>query len=172
MRRAPIRRPKTAVSHRVRPNMAFERDASGEAPLNFTLYKEEPKMIRGSCGCGAIKFELSSVPNMMGTCHCSQCRKAGSNTIVFVNKDSFRLAQGREFISRYESGIYTRCFCKKCGTALGEIELQEDSFPIAANCFDDDPIVRNLFHGFVASKPAWYEICDNAKQFPEHPTQS
>jgi hypothetical protein len=109
---------------------------------------------------------------MMGTCHCSICRKVGAGTIVFVNKDSFRWVQGREFISRYESGIYTRCFCQKCGTALGEIESQEHSFPIAANCFDDDPIVRNRFHEFVSGKPAWYKICDDAKQFPEHPVKS
>ena len=135
------------------------------------VIQEEMKMIRGSCCCGAIKFELSSAPDMMGTCHCSQCRKVGASTIVFVNKDSFRWVQGREFVSRYELGIYTRCFCQKCGTALGEIESQENSFPIAANCFDDDPVVRNFFHEFVINKPAWYEICDDARQFPEHPVK-
>ena len=129
-------------------------------------------MIRGSCSCGAVKFELSSEPEMMGTCHCSVCRKIGASTMVFVTKDSFHWVQGRELISRYESGIYTRCFCQKCGTALGEIESQEDSFPIAANCLDDDPVVRNRFHEYVSSKPTWYEICDNAKQFPEHPVKS
>ena len=132
-------------------------------------------MIRGSCCCGAIKFELSSAPSMMGTCHCSRCRKVGASTFVFVQKDTFRWIQGRELVSRYEPVPpfkYVRCFCQKCGTALGEIDSQEDSFPIAANCLDDDPIVRNRFHEFVSSKPAWYEICDDAKQFLEHPVKS
>ena len=38
--------------------------------------------------------------------------------------------------------------------------------------FDDDPIVRHAFHEFVADKPAWYAICDGAKQLPAHPTKS
>lgn len=132
-------------------------------------------MIRGSCCCGAIKFELSSAPSMMGTCHCSRCRKVGASTFVFVTKDSFRWAQGQEFVARYEPEPpfkYVRCFCQKCGTALGEIESQQDSFPIAANCLDDDPVVRNRFHEFVINKPAWYEIGDDAKQFAEHPVKS
>ena len=132
-------------------------------------------IIRGSCCCGAIKFELLATPSMMGTCHCSRCRKVGASTIVFAQKDSLRWIQGRELVSRYEPVPpfkYVRCFCQKCGTALGEIDSQEDSFPIAANCLDDDPIVRTMFHVFVSSKPAWYEICDDAKQFQEHPVES
>ena len=67
---------------------------------------------------------------------------------------------------------YKRCFCKKCGTSLGEADSEEDCFPIAAHCLDGDPIVRNSFHEFVNDKPAWYEICDDAKQSQEHPVES
>lgn len=132
-------------------------------------------MISGSCCCGAIKFKLLAEPTMMGTCHCSRCRKVGASILVFVNKNAFQWIQGREFVSRYEPEqpfIYARCFCRKCGTSLGEIDSQQDSFPVAANCLDDDPVVRNQFHEFVSNKPAWYEICDGAKQFPEHPVKS
>jgi hypothetical protein len=132
-------------------------------------------MIRGSCCCESIQFELSAEPTMMGTCHCSRCRKVGASTFVFVKRDTFKWVQGRELVARYEPDPpfkYARCFCKRCGTALGEVDSQQDSFPIAANCLDDDPIVRNRFHEFVGSKPAWYEICDGAKQFAEHPVKS
>jgi hypothetical protein len=132
-------------------------------------------MIKGSCCYGSIKFELSSAPSMMGTCHCSRCRKVGASTFVFVKKEAFRWIQGQEFVSQYKPVApyaYTRCFCNKCGSALGEPVSQEDSFPIAASCLDDDPIVRNQFHEFVSEKSSWYEICDAAKQFPEHPSKS
>ena len=112
---------------------------------------------------------------MMGTCHCSRCRKVGASTIVFVNKETFRWIQGREFVAHYRPEPpfkYIRCFCKKCGTALGEVDSQLDSFPIAANCLDDDPGVRNAFHEFVDSKPPWYEICDYAEQSQGHPVVS
>lgn len=132
-------------------------------------------MIRGSCCCGAIKFALLAAPSMMATCHCSRCRKVGASTFVFVNKAIFRWLEGQEFVARYEPEAafkFARCFCRSCGTALGEIDSQQDSFPIAANCLDDDPIVRNRFHEFVDSKPAWYEICDSAKQFAAHPVKA
>jgi hypothetical protein len=135
----------------------------------------ETLMIKGSCCCEAIRFELLSMPTMMGTCHCSRCRKVGASTFVFVSKASLRWVQGKEFVSRYEPEapyLYARCFCRKCGTALGEIDSAQETFPIAANCLDDDPGIRNLFHEFVAEKPDWYEICDGAKQFEAHPVKS
>ena len=137
-------------------------------------------MLRLLDGCAIVRPSLSkALGGHKDRCVCATARNArrcvGASTLVFVTKDSFRWVQGREFVTRYEPVPpfkYVRCFCQKCGTALGEIESQEYSFPIAANCFDDDPIVRNLFHEFVINKPAWYEICDSAKQFPEHPVKS
>jgi hypothetical protein len=99
----------------------------------------------------------------------------GASTFVFVKKDTLQWIQGRELVARYEPESpfkYARCFCQKCGTALGEIDSQQESFPVAANCLDDDPAVRNKFHEFVSNKPAWYNICDDAKQFQEHPVKS
>lgn len=129
-------------------------------------------MIKGGCNCGAIRFELTAAPKMMGTCHCSRCRKAGAGTFVIVARDSLRWIQGREDVASYlpePPFKYARCFCRRCGTGLGEIASEADSFPIAAHCLDDDPQVRNRFHEWVSAKPAWYEICDGAKQFPENP---
>jgi hypothetical protein len=132
-------------------------------------------MIRGSCCCGAVRFELTAPPIMMGACHCARCRKAGSSTFVFVRGDTLRWIEGRGAVARYEPKPpfkHVRCFCQACGTSLGEIDSTEDSFPIAANCLDDDPGVRNRFHEFVGDKPAWYEIGDDAKQFAEHPVRA
>ena len=132
-------------------------------------------MIKGSCCCGAIRFELTSPPSMMGVCHCSRCRKSGSSTLAFVDKSAFKLLAGEDSIQRYEPAPpfkYARTFCKRCGTALGEVGSGGDSFPISVNCLDDDPQVRTQFHVFVGSKPAWYEICDSAKQFQESPPES
>ncbi len=108
---------------------------------------------------------------MMATCHCSRCRKLGIATFVFVQAKDFRLLDGSDSIAEYETADfkYTRCFCKMCGTALGEITSSDPSFPLAANCLDDPVAARNRFHEFVASKPDWYEICDAARQFPGHP---
>lgn len=112
---------------------------------------------------------------MMGTCHCTRCRKVGASTIVFVKKEDLRWIHGRENVQLFEPVSpykYGRCFCKTCGTSLGEILSEEDSFPITANTLDSELALRNRFHEFVAEKPSWYEICDDANQFEGHPVSS
>ncbi len=130
-------------------------------------------MIKGSCLCGAVKFELRKMPTMMGTCHCSRCRKAGASTIVFAKREDLVWVQGKHDVGIYQPKApykYGRCFCKHCGSSLGEILSEEDSFPIAANALDDEVDVQVSFHEFVSEKPSWYDICDDAPQSESHPT--
>ncbi len=132
-------------------------------------------MVEGSCCCGAVRFKITALPSMMGTCHCSRCRKVGASTFVVVRGADFTLLSGCREIVAYEpeQGYrYSRCFCGICGTALGEILSDSESFPVNANTLDGDPGVRNRFHEFVADKPDWYHIADDAKQFDGHPAKS
>ena len=129
-------------------------------------------MLKGSCCCGAIQFTLSSPPTMMGTCHCTRCRKVGASTLVFVQREAFTLVAGDEAIATFEPVPpyqYRRCFCRHCGTALGEITSTSESFPVSANCFDDALPLSNRFHEFVQDKPDWLCIGDDAPQFAGHP---
>ena len=131
-------------------------------------------MIRGSCCCGAIRFELSAPPAMMAVCHCTRCRKLGASTFVFVERETFRWIAGESDVQRLEPPApyeYVRSFCRHCGSALGEIGSAAKSFSVAADLLDDDPGVRPRFHEFVAEKPGWYDICDGAKQFAGHPVK-
>lgn len=129
-------------------------------------------MIKGSCCCGAVQFEISDNPSMMGMCHCSRCRKVGASALAFVRSDTFKITSGRDNIATFKAAPpykYNRCFCSRCGTALGEILSGLESFPINANCIDSAIEIENTFHEFVAEKPSWYIIGDNAKQFDGHP---
>lgn len=128
--------------------------------------------LQGSCSCGAISFTLSSPPSIMGTCHCTRCRKAGAGTFVVVKRSAFRLVAGADAIATWKSDgphVCDRSFCARCGTALGEITSPSATFRLAASCFDDELAVRNGFHEFVAEKPRWQEICDEARQFATQP---
>lgn len=129
-------------------------------------------MIKGRCCCGEIAFEVSEPPVMMVACHCSRCRKVGTGVMVFVRAETFRWIRGAELVACYKAVApykYDRCFCPRCGTSLGEPGGGE-SFPINANCLDDDPGLRIRFHEFVAEKPDWCEICDDAPRFDAHPS--
>lgn len=132
-------------------------------------------MLKGSCCCGAIQFDLAEMPTMMGTCHCSRCRKVGASTFVFVKSEDFRITAGRDHITCYKAEPpykYNRCFCSVCGSALGEILSDSESFPLAANCIDGDIEIENRFHEFVSEKPSWLMIDDHAKRFEGHPFKS
>lgn len=131
-------------------------------------------MLTGSCCCGGVTFALSEPPAMMATCHCSRCRKVGASVFVIVNADSFRWTGGQELVARYEPEegyIYSRAFCRRCGSSLGDAGSDKPTFAIAADALDADPGVRNRFHEFVDEKPDWSAICDDAKQFGRHPVK-
>lgn len=128
-------------------------------------------MINGGC-CGAVKFELLSQPSMMGTCHCSRCRKVDASTMAFVKKEDLKWLRGKEQVQLFQPTLpylYSRCFCKICGISLGEILSELDSFPIAANVLDGKLGVTNSLHEFVNEKPSWYEICDDAGRSEGYP---
>jgi hypothetical protein len=132
-------------------------------------------MIKGSCCCKAVQFELANEPSFVGTCHCSRCRKVGASTIAFVKKQDLRWIAGKDCVQVFKPTapyIYARCFCKVCGTSLGEILSAEDSFPIAANALDGEIALRNQSHEFVGEKPSWYNIGDDAPQNDGHPEEA
>lgn len=129
-------------------------------------------MIEGSCLCGAVRFQLKTDPGTLGICHCTRCRKAGASAIVFVKQGDVTWLQGRELVTRYipePPYKYERCFCSRCGTSFGEILSDEETFAISANALDGDLGLKVKFHEFVAEKPGWCEIGDEARQFEGHP---
>ena len=71
-------------------------------------------------------------------------------------------------------GLISQQLTREAFAPFGDVisTVGADSFPINTQTLDDDPVVRNRFHEFVAAKPAWYAIADDAKQFDGHPVQS
>ena len=126
-------------------------------------------MIKGSCLCGKVKFEISGTPSSLSYCHCSRCRKAaGIFSAVLIGKaNDLQVTAGQDQITKFKAGSdakFERCFCKKCGTSLGDMATG-DSYVIAASALDDDPGIRPSFHIHTASKPDWYEIVDDLQKF-------
>ncbi len=126
-------------------------------------------MINGSCLCGNIKFQISGKPFSLSYCHCSRCRKAAGvfSAVLMGKADDFLITQGQDLISKFKAGPdakFERCFCKDCGTSLGDM-ASGDVYVIAASALDDDPKIRPSLHIHTASKPDWYEIIDDLKKF-------
>ena len=124
-------------------------------------------MIKGSCACGGIKFEIDEVLALT-TCHCSICRKLSGSafgTYAHVSKRKFRFVSGEDLITHYESTPGSmRGFCKVCGSSAPGQAPYLPTVSIAAGLLDDDPGVRLMLHVFVSSKAPWWEITDNLPQ--------
>ncbi|WP_428033634.1 GFA family protein [Amphritea sp.] len=125
-------------------------------------------MIRGSCLCGKVKYEISGQPGAIVHCHCQTCRKAhGSafSSVAAVQDSNFHL-QGGALLKSFESSPGKhRFFCSECGT---QVYAKRDNTPhiiLRLGSLDDDPQVAEEKHIWVSQKAPWYAI-HNA--LPEH----
>lgn len=126
-------------------------------------------MIKGSCLCGKVKFQITGEPFSLSYCHCSRCRKAaGVFSAVLIGKsDDLEVIEGQDEIAKFTpetEAKFERCFCKTCGTSLGDM-ASGDVYVVAASALDDDPKIRPSLHIHTASKPEWYEIADDLKKY-------
>ena len=134
-------------------------------------------MIRGSCLCGGVQFEIARAVGPFELCHCSRCRKASGSAFVAglgVLRDDFRLLQGRELIQTYEAPIrenppaYRTCFCSRCGSPVPRPVTDSPWLEVPAGLLDDDPQLRPDKHIFVELKAPWFSVADNLPQLDKH----
>ena len=128
-------------------------------------------MTKGGCLCGSYLFEVTGDFTDMMDCYCSMCRKAhGAAYATFVGckASDFKLLQGEEQVSRYQSSEQgVRSFCKQCGSNLPM--NAGDQVYIPAGLLDGDPGVRTSAHLFASSKANWTQIADDATQYDGYP---
>lgn len=103
------------------------------------------KTYKGSCHCGAVKFEADiDLAAGTGKCNCSICGK-GRWWGAMVKPNAFRMIQGKEALTDYRFGeVMHHTFCKHCGLrpfGHGSLELLGGDFvSINLACLDDvDP---------------------------------
>lgn len=124
-------------------------------------------MLKGSCLCGRIAYELEGPVMAMNHCHCSICRKrtgGGFATTVHAALDGFRWVAGEELLAHYRtSPIVDSVFCRNCGSHMPVVQPHIVSVP--AGTLDDDPQTTPDSHIFVGSKAPWDRLTDDLPQF-------
>ena len=133
-------------------------------------------MIRGSCLCGGVRFEIARAIGPFELCHCRRCRKASGSAFLAdlgVRAEDFRLLSGGELISTYDAPIlrsppaYRTSFCSRCGSPVPNPDPQAEWFRVVAGVLDDDPILRPDKHIFIELKAPWFEITDALPQYDQ-----
>jgi hypothetical protein len=123
-------------------------------------------MLKGSCLCGGIRFEIGDAVGGIAQCHCSLCRKSsgtGSIATILVAAEQLSWLSGEALIRRFErpSG-YCTAFCSVCGSPAPDADAARQRYAVPAGLLDGDPPLRVVEHIFVGSKAQWDAIGDDA----------
>lgn len=125
-------------------------------------------MHKGSCLCGAVRFEIEGDLKPPDACHCRECRKHSGH--YFASTDVPRAAltvHGSENVRWYASSEKVRRgFCATCGSTLFWDPIHRDWTGIAMGALDTPTGTRLAMHIFVAEKGDYYDIADGLPQNP------
>ncbi len=88
---------------------------------------------RGSCQCGAVRFEAGLDLDRTVTCNCSRCRRLGS-ILAFTPPEGFVLESGEGELSDYlfNRQVVRHRFCRVCGIEPFARGAKPDGTPMIA----------------------------------------
>ena len=122
-------------------------------------------MIRGSCLCGGVQFELTEKPGRLTYCHCTTCKRlsGGVGTVnVGVPTSSVRVVRGDDLVRTFQPDEGSaKTFCSRCGANLfgagwPESERTSVRVPTLAD-YEPEP----GRHIFVRSRAPWETLPDD-----------
>lgn len=131
-------------------------------------------MLRGSCLCGAVRYEVREAPRTIYVCHCGMCRKASGSAFaanMLVARSGFAVVAGQSLLKGYPSSPgEQRHFCTQCGSPVySQSDLRPEVVSVRCGTLDDDPGIEPSEHIYVDSKAPWFTIRDTARQFAGAP---
>lgn len=100
-------------------------------------------MLKGSCLCGAVHYEVAGMSGKIGHCHCMTCQKAHAAayaTTGRVKRADFRWTRGEDKLNFFEATPgKRRYFCGGCGSHLVAGWDHEDEWILRVATLDNDP---------------------------------
>ena len=120
------------------------------------------KITKGSCNCGAVRWEAQGELRGIIACHCGQCRKQTGLYYAATNvpDDKLTLISDHTLKWYQSSDSAKRGFCSECGSALFWKLDTAPSTSVLAGCIDGHSGLEIEEHIFTADIPDWYEITD------------
>lgn len=130
--------------------------------------------LKGSCLCGAVKYEVSGEPTRFYHCHCTRCRKAtgtGHASNLFLQPGTLAWTTGEDQIRSFkvpEAKRFTNQFCVTCGSRLPRQAAGTDIVMIPAGSLDVEAPIPPQARIFGGSRSQWSCAGDQVPVFPEY----
>jgi hypothetical protein len=133
----------------------------------------------GGCQCGALRYAISEAPQLVYTCHCTECQRLTGSAFsmaLVVAAAAFHLAgtQPRPLQRTADSGrTVTRWVCPDCGTWIwsgpkpGPTAL--DALRVRAGTLDDTSWLRPTAHFWTRSAQPWVLLPEGDRKFETQP---
>ncbi len=133
--------------------------------------------LKGSCLCGAVKYDVTGETKRFYHCHCSRCRKAtgtGHASNLFLQPAMLKWISGEEQIRAFkvpEAKRFTNSFCATCGSRLPRQAKDTDIVMIPSGSLDDEPPIKPQARIFSGSSASWSCAGDGLPVYPEYAPQ-
>jgi len=129
----------------------------------------------GSCLCEQIKFEIDGDFEHFYLCHCKYCQKdTGSAHAANLFSTTAKLTwlSGQDTIKTFTlpGTLHTKSFCKDCGSAIPNLQLEGKLLAVPAGSLDNDLKITPEAHIFYSSKACWDNEFERIKRFETFPS--
>lgn len=98
---------------------------------------------KGSCHCGAVRFEADAPEAMtVYDCNCTICSRSGFLHLI-IPADRFRLISGADYLTRYTFNTHTarHLFCRVCGIKSFYVPRSHpDGYSVNLRCIERSSI--------------------------------
>ncbi len=130
--------------------------------------------MKGSCLCGAVRYEIDRLDGAIVHCFCRTCRKAQAAAFAStarVDRDHFRWLSGADKLASFESspGKF-RHFCSMCGSHVMAERPAQTHVILRVATLDDDPGHRPEMAIWRSHRVPWLEDAAAIPEFAEWPS--
>jgi hypothetical protein len=133
-------------------------------------------IVQGGCACGAVRYEYSGDPVMMGHCQCRACQResgTGHASHVAVAAGHFKVSGPITYwASKADSGnTVSRGFCSECGSPVASKNAgMPDLTFIRAASLDDPSIFKPSLIVWTATAQSWDRLDPSLPRFEHMPS--
>jgi hypothetical protein len=130
------------------------------------------RILRGSCLCGTLEYEVEDQFLYSLNCHCSECRRATGaafKPFAGIQREKLRITAGADRLMIYGQAQGHDAHCGRCGSLLYSLVKEATTLHVTLGTLLDGPSIGPSAHIFAASKAPWYTITDDLPQHDGFP---